>query len=190
MRAASISRTCGWFLRSYMRSYMFTYMLRIFISKSEGVGCDVVVLWIFLWCFSGFLLAFCLLWNDMVIYMVAYCFITKTSVPPEALVSLFDSCKSLVLIKSLCFFLRTCYYLLLYPISKAKTFDTHTFYEIDTNPITHSIDAHRRWILIPVLSHIPCGWTWAPCLLICAYTSHTLRNISNKNTKILSFYID
>ena len=58
MRAVSISGTCGRFLRSYMRSYMFTYMLRIFISKSEGVGCDVVVLWIFLWCFSGFLLAF------------------------------------------------------------------------------------------------------------------------------------
>ena len=67
MRAVSISGTCGRFLRSYMRLYMLTYMLRIFVSKSEGVGCDVVVLWIyFLWCFSGFLLAFLssLKWYD------------------------------------------------------------------------------------------------------------------------------
>ena len=33
--------------------------------------------------------------------------IQKVSVPPEALVRLFDGCKSLVLIKSLHFFLRT-----------------------------------------------------------------------------------
>ena len=77
MCAVSISGTCGWFLRSYMRSYMFTHMLRIFFSKSERVGCDVVVLWIFLWYFSGFLLDFCLLWNDMIVYVIAYHFITR-----------------------------------------------------------------------------------------------------------------
>ena len=76
MCAVSISGACGRFLRSCMRSYMFAYILIIFVSKIEGVGCDVVVLWIFLWCFSGFLLDFCLLWNDMIVCMIAYHFIT------------------------------------------------------------------------------------------------------------------
>ena len=50
-----------------------------------------------------------------------------TSVPSEALVSLFDSYKSLVPIKSLHFFLRTLLLSTFYSPSKANTFDTHIF---------------------------------------------------------------
>ena len=77
MYAVSISGTCGQFFRLCMGLYMFAYIVRISVLKCERVGCDSALLWIFLWYFSGFLLDFYLLWNDLIVCLIAYCFYNK-----------------------------------------------------------------------------------------------------------------
>ena len=81
------------------------------------------------------------------------------------------------------------YYLPSYSASKVNTFDTHIFWEIDTNLVTYPIDAHQRWRSTPALSHIPRGQTQVLCLLTYAYTLLTMRNTSNKGTQIIELFI-
>ena len=56
---------------------------------------------------------------------------------------------------------------------------------IDTDPVTYPTDTRQRRRSIPMLSHIPRGWTQAPHSHIRAYTPRRLQKIY----KILSVFI-